>query len=97
MAFMELEIESAVGALRVDTPDGTYFVPAGYGDANDINGLRDYAPEGCNTRDPHWPDSVEVFVLDYGYLARLSAPGYLDCTDWVWASSKREAARLAKG
>ncbi len=27
-------------------------------------------------------DSIEVVYLGNGYGSRLSAPGYLDCTDW---------------
>lgn len=28
------------------------------------------------------PESDSVEVFDAGFFARLSAPGYLDCTDW---------------
>lgn len=88
MAFMELEIESAFGAVECVTEHGvTFYVPSYFAGED----LQDFAPEYAIGR------IVETRPLLSGYLARLSAPGYLDCTDWVWASSKREAARLAKG
>ena len=45
----------------------------------------------CEDRDicqSEWIDAIDVNPSDYqvrrvpGYFARLSAPGYLDCTDW---------------
>lgn len=36
----------------------------------------------------HPDEKIETLM---GYGARLSAPGYLDCTDWGIFSSKREA------
>lgn len=95
--FMQVEIESAAGALEVSTLDGTYYVPAGYASASDIDSLRDYAPEGFHVKAPQFDENVEVIVLESGYLARLSAPGYLDCTDWEYGTNKRELVRRVKG
>lgn len=36
---------------------------------------------------------VYFFFLREGYGARLSAPGYLDCTEWVVFDSKKEAKK----
>lgn len=33
--------------------------------------------------------------VDYGYCARLSMPGYLDCTDWVGPFYTEDDARSA--
>jgi hypothetical protein len=35
-------------------------------------------------------------ALVHAYGVRLSAPGYLDCTDWEVYSSKREAQQAAR-
>lgn len=95
--FMRVEIERAAGALEVSTLDGTYYIPAGYASVSDIDSLREYAPEGFHTKAPQFDDSVEVRALESGYLARLSAPGYLDCTDWEYGTNKRELVRRIKG
>jgi len=31
------------------------------------------------------------FEIHHGFLARLSAPGYLDCTDWIPCDSEEDA------
>lgn len=36
-------------------------------------------------------DHIESVSLRCGFGARLSAPGYLDCTDWVVFDTKEEA------
>jgi len=36
----------------------------------------------------------EVYSIEYraGCIGRLSAPGYLDCTDWIWGDTEQEVS-----
>lgn len=71
MSFMEPEIyEGRVYALE-DANGGTYYVP--FVEAEEP--LTDYVPSGAFASEP--------VVLDNCVIGRLSAPGYLDCTDWT--------------
>lgn len=97
MAFMQREIIPACGALEVETEGGTFYIPAEYatlrdGEYHDESGqpLREgefahNAPEGifCSR-------ILAVRALSKGYLGRLSAPGYLDCTDWEYGRTLKE-------
>ena len=61
--------------------DGVWFVPAAdVGPVKSIDDLRDYC-EG----------KVEGYEIVEGWGARLSAPGYLDRTDWCVLGSREEA------
>jgi hypothetical protein len=98
MSFMEPQIEQGQW-YEVDTDNGTDFIPFDViGDvgleegesANDwsqddrqdkiVAAMQDY----CGA-DPH-----EVKLIT-GFGARLSAPGYLDCTDWAVFETEQEA------
>jgi hypothetical protein len=49
--------------------------------------LADYMGEGCSG------DSVQSAIVRRGvYLCRMSAPGYMDCTDWEAHDSAQAAA-----
>lgn len=41
-----------------------------------------------------WWDS-QGYRIEDGWCARLSAPGYLDCTDWIGVYSNKNAAMAA--
>lgn len=75
MAFMEPEYEHATKAhpwYRVETTHRTELVPGDLvGNEPTLADFRDYV-EGA-------PQSFEPVS---GYFARLSAPGYLDATEW---------------
>lgn len=98
MAFMQPNVTAKGLHWRIDTAHGTFYVP------NDVYAVWEWikpghvvgidnAPE-LLVRDlqlyvePHptaW-NSIEVVT---GYCGRLSAPGYLDATDWSFASTLR--------
>ncbi len=73
----------------VDGPCGTEYIPADVcgrisGDKDECFAqVRDY----CENRECWSISEVE------GYGARLSAPGYLDCTEWMVFESEAEARR----
>ena len=69
--------------MLVDTSEGTYFVPT------DL-------VEGAENREQILEIlgiQSEVYEMDIisGYGARLSMPGYLDCTEWTVHPSQLEA------
>lgn len=63
----------------VETTCGTFVIPADLAEGT-LSGVREYV-EGT-------PESVETRE---GWGARLSAPGYLDATDWTLFQSEAEA------
>lgn len=57
--------------FEVDTIEaGTVTIPA---DCLDADNMRDFRKDG---------DAVSITYRTKKYGARLSAPGYMDCTDW---------------
>jgi hypothetical protein len=101
MAFMELQSEFGKWYL-VDGPNGTDIVPvdvageceglivghpateANFADwVHLVDDLRDYIENP--------PDKVTSVELVKKWGARYSAPGYMDCTDWVLADTQEEA------
>ena len=81
MAFMEPQITSKEPWYRVETTAGTWWVPADLvGSVRSASDLRDYV-EG----EPQEWSPVK------GYGVRLSAPGYMDATEWEVYTNKREA------
>jgi hypothetical protein len=85
-SFMKPHIEHG-DYFAVDTSSGTEIVPCdvcGYAGSAEAQDLRDYL-EGK-------PDSADELVRSKtGWLARMSAPGYLDCTDWTAHETEDEA------
>jgi hypothetical protein len=81
MAFMVPEyIEDK--PYEVETQIGTCIVPSELvGDDPDLSDFRDFV-EGK----PH-----SFTRLDAGIIFRLSASGYLDCTEWSYAETLEEA------
>lgn len=81
MSFMQQEVTGPQSGWRVETTAGTWYVP---GDVeSDRDSLDDYV-EG-KIQDPD-EDVTAVF----GYFGRMSAPGYLDCTDWTFGETEEE-------
>lgn len=101
MGHMQNEITSKQDGWMVETNEGTCFVPgdvvdvpewlkrdepvtAADGDLLDLvaSMVRDYVPGSKIS---------EVQAISAQYFARLSAPGYLDCTDWCAFKTIKEA------
>jgi hypothetical protein len=103
MAFMEREITDKIAWFEIDGNSGTDYVPAsvvGYPRMHRL--CLDATVESQDF--PRLFTLLESYVKDYtentritgitlieGYGARLSAPGYLDCTGWVVFDTKEEA------
>jgi hypothetical protein len=68
--------------FEVETNCGTFVVLSELvGDDPELGDFKDYV-EG---------EPEEFTRLDPGIVYRLSAPGYLDCTDWNYAETMEEA------
>jgi hypothetical protein len=84
MAFMEPKIEYGP-YLEIETPDGTWFLPADVaGLTTDPAAVRDYVESMSDPAD--WTVTIKT-----GWIGRLTAPGYMDCTDWSAYDSEQEA------
>jgi hypothetical protein len=77
--------------FKVETSAGTEIIPA------DVVGMpgspadfRDYC-EGEILIDDDIPLSEQIPERQTGYLARMTAPGYMDCTDWTAHASESDA------
>ena len=81
MAFMQRQVTEKQKWYQVETSQGTEFIPSDVVGRNPaIEDLTDYC-EGI-------PVSFEAIT---GYGARLSAPGYTDCTEWSVHDTEQEA------
>lgn len=86
MGFMEPQVYKD-SFFRVETTAGTEIVPSdvlGRTMSTHVDAMLDYL-EGTPL------DSDALIECEEGYVARMSAPGYLDCTAWVAFSTAEEA------
>ena len=84
MGFMQKQVTNKMKWFEVETSQGTEFIQSDIfsSDATieSVADLIDYC-EGI-------PVSFEVIE---GYGARLSAPGYMDCTEWTVFETEKQA------
>ena len=88
MGTMKPEIVGPTDWWEVETNQGTYWVQCEFvGYKDDVNAVKllDYLPDATNTNE------ILRWEFKSGYGARLSMPGYLDCTEWVVFDSEQEA------
>jgi hypothetical protein len=86
MAFMKPVYYECTYAV-VETEGGdSYIVPDFVCDSEDAADYADFAPEGLGLREK--PETVEFHK---GVVTRLSASGYMDCTDWEAFDTYEEA------
>lgn len=99
MGFMTLQVEKFV-ALVVDGPLGGEIVPwdllgGDPGAPRMLDVDDDDARETLARAAPFCPDGTRVVwsaEIVEGWFARMSAPGYLDCTDWIGPYDTAEEA-----
>lgn len=85
MAFMEPEIFHG-HYYEIETTHGTEYVPVeASGFVNSLDELTDYLSGSPINSEDGLPEAQE------GWIFRLSAPGYMDCTEWCVADSEKEA------
>lgn len=76
---------------KVETDDGTLFLPVDVVGDGALKPI-DFIPY-IESGKPPAPDAYDLIE---GYGARLSAPGYLDCTEWVVFATEAEAEEYLK-
>jgi len=79
-------------AFVVETTTGTWIVPA------DLIGALVRIDDGSiDTRLADFVEgTVQSWKLETGWLARMSMPGYMDCTDWTLHRTRTEAHAFLK-
>jgi hypothetical protein len=95
MSFMQQQVTRKLDWYEIDGNEGITFVPVEDVGKPDLDGIED-----ADERE----DALKDFVQDYyagreifsvqittGFGARLSAPGYMDCTDWAVFDTAEEA------
>ena len=106
MPFMQIEVTGREAWIEVDGPNGVDIIPCAVcGNLPDYVDTIADCPDGDDP-DEYFIQAAFEQVSDYtenrechsieqvvGYGGRLSAPGYLDCTDWILADSAGEARR----
>lgn len=88
--FMQKQVIEAQ-YFRVNTSMGTEIVPC-----DDVGGGRTcsiHVEALLNYLQGEPDDADELCDIHDGWIARMSAPGYLDCTDWTAHSSEEAAYR----
>src|SRR5437899_5889620 len=85
MSFMRRQITIKCSWYRVETTAGTFFVES------DVIGKQE--PADSLAFDSNVEGNVLSWELIQGYGARLSAPGYLDCTDRTVFDTPEEAEK----
>src|SRR5262249_14471531 len=96
MSFMQPQVVFGRW-LAVETRDGTEFIPADVVGPLpiELGATLDYESERwgelCEALRPCCVAEPEGVRLFEGYGARLSAPGFLDCTPWVVFETEKEA------
>jgi len=99
MSFMQREITGQQEWLEIDGASGVEFTPIEYADGAAIQTARDL-DNGEDVDDEDIQDFIgsvyscgKVYsaTIRMGFGARLSAPGYLDCTEWGIFDTAAEA------
>lgn len=75
--------------IEIDSKEGTFFIPQDLIGKTTEPRLSDCAPFI-----PCLPQNVISMRIIDGYGARLSAPGYLDCTEWTVFPTKEQAQKF---
>jgi len=84
MSFMEKQVTNNETWWSVETNQGTVFLPT------DLV-RQEPVPEDASAFQDYCEGQVQSWELIQGYGARMSAPGYLDCTDWSVFGTREDA------
>ena len=92
MSFMEREITERMDWIEIDGPCGTEVIPTNVVPWDSVYAYKGELKEiPTSLRDYSENRKVWSITKVTGYGARLSAPGYLDCTDWAVFDTVLEA------
>lgn len=93
MPFMQRQITGKQNWLKVETTQGTDFIPEEL-----VSGVSNCDADNVDNM-PLWFNAVQQYTEGApqewewieGYGTRLSAPGYLDCTEWAVFDTPEQA------
>lgn len=103
MSFMQKQITGRGWWVELDGTSGITFVPydilskaqiefAERGTELPESDDEIYSPEAMGEMfGDYYEGSIQSVTVRQGYGARLSAPGYMDCTEWAVFDSEQEA------
>lgn len=94
MPFMQKQVTGKQRWLSVETTQGTWFVnvfDTGLDLANSSSLADDVTEENSGDVQQYVEGTVQSWENVTGYGARLSAPGYMDCTEWTVFNTEQEA------
>lgn len=97
MSFMQKQVTHKMNWIQVETTHGTEFIPGDLGIfVRNSDGQSQPLTEEEFTRyegmlRPYTEGTIQSWENIQGYGARLSAPGYLDCTEWSVFDTEEEA------
>lgn len=86
--FMDYMETAEAPFLAVETTAGTWFLPG------DVVGTKNVTLD--DVRDYVEGEPQEIEVRETGILWRMTAPGYMDSTDWTPAADETEAETEAR-
>jgi hypothetical protein len=81
---MEKQVTNNETWWAVETTQGTMFLPT------DLV-RQEPVPEDASAFQDYCEGQVQSWELIQGYGARMSAPGYMDCTEWSVFGTREEA------
>jgi hypothetical protein len=84
MGFMQKQITVKQSWWRVETSQGTEIVPTD---------LVSQEPADSCAFEDYCEGQVQSWELIEGFGARMSAPGYMDCTEWSVFDTAEEAEK----
>jgi hypothetical protein len=91
-SFMRHQITNNVRWLKIETMEGSTEFVSVYDTGLDIpNGNNFDSPDVAKTIEQYTEGKPESWENIKGHGARLSAPGYLDCTEWTVFNSIEKA------
>ena len=90
MAFMEPQITKKQSWVNIDGNKGGLSVPLDCWEGFDDDGKPANTVEVC-TEDCCYNAGEYTVEIVEGFGARLSAPGYMDCTEWVVFDTEENA------
>ena len=97
MSFMQRQVTRKMNWIQAETTYGTEFVPGDLGIfvRNSDCPSQPLTPEEYARYEgmirPYTEGTIQSWENRLGYGARLSAPGYMDCTEWTVFDTEEEA------
>jgi len=88
MSFMQAQITKRQLWMRVETDNGTAWIPSDL-----LGNLNTTRKEAIVQLQQYVGDPIMDYEPIIGYGVRASAPGYLDCTEWTVYADERDAIR----